>query len=277
MAFALGPRAVEAGYRLAAFDTIDSTNREALDRARAGDAGGIWIVSSIQEAGRGRRGRPWETARGNLAASLLTIVEGEALSGATLGFVAGLSLDEALRHVAPSLDVAIAVDAVERGGAGGRDRLRLKWPNDVLLDGAKLAGILLESQLLGDGRYAVVVGIGVNVVSAPKDVPYPAIALADLGVAVDAEGLFNALSEAWVGVARVWDRGRGFARVRDLWLSRAAGIGEPAVIRVAGETVAGAFETIDDDGRLVVRADDGSRRTITAGEVHFGTAATVRA
>lgn len=277
MAFALGPKAAEAGYRVAAFETIDSTNREALDRAAAGDVGDLWVVSPRQEAGRGRRGRPWATAEGNLAASILTIIEGEAIAGATLGFVAGLSLDEALRRVAPSLDVAIAVDAVERGGAARRDRLRLKWPNDVLLDGAKLAGILLETRPLGAGRHAVVAGIGVNVVSAPTDVPYPATSLVDLGVVATAESLFAALAEAWVGVARVWDGGRSFPRIRDLWLARAAGIGEPAVVRIAGEVVAGVLETIDDQGRLVIRGQDGGQRTITAGDVHFGTAATVRA
>ncbi len=274
MAFTLGRKAEEAGYRLVAHDTIGSTNQDALDRAAAGDAGPLWVVSAAQTAGRGRRGRAWQSQRGNLAASVLSVHEGNPATGATLGFVAGLALDEALRRVAPSLDTAVVLDAVERGG-GGRDRLRLKWPNDVLVDGAKLAGILLEARPLASG-IAIVAGIGVNVVSAPDDVPYPARALRDLGVAADAEGLFAALSDAWVGIDRLWDGGRGFHRIRDLWLDRAGGIGEPAAVNVGGAVFSGVFETIDDEGRLVLRDSEGNRRTITAGDVHFGVAATVR-
>lgn len=276
MAFALGPRADAAGYRLVAHETIASTNQDALERAAAGDAGRVWIVSAHQTAGRGRRGREWQTPAGNLAASLLTIVAPGDTANATLGFVAGLALDEALRRVAPSLDVAVALDAVERG-PGSRDRLRLKWPNDVLIDGAKLAGILLEARPLPGNATAVVVGIGVNVVAAPEGLPYPATSLRALGAAVDAVTLFAALSDAWVGIERMWDAGRGFRTIRDLWLGRAGGIGDPVVVNAGGSVYAGVFETIDDEGRLVLRSQEGDRRTISAGEVHFGVTATVRA
>lgn len=274
MAFALGRKAREAGYRLVAHDTIGSTNQDALERALAGDSGDLWVASAHQSAGRGRRGRGWETATGNLAASILTLVDDIAAIGATLGFVAGIALDDALRRVAPSLDSDIAFDAVDRGMRTGR--VRLKWPNDVLVDGAKIAGILLEARPLPDGRSAVVAGMGVNVVNAPEGVPYPVTCLATLGAAVSAAGLFEALSDAWVGAARLWDGGRGFAKVRDLWLAHAAGLGERAEVKVGDDVIAGTFETIDDEGRLVMRGARGDRTTITAGEVHFGMAATVR-
>jgi BirA family transcriptional regulator, biotin operon repressor / biotin---[acetyl-CoA-carboxylase] ligase len=277
MAFALGPKAQAAGYRLVVHDTIASTNQDALQRATAGDPGRLWVASTHQSAGRGRRGRLWETPVGNLAASLLLLVDEGAAVGATLGFAAGVALDEALRRVAPSLDVAMALDAVEKAGEGGRDRLRLKWPNDIILDGAKLAGILLEAQPMAGGGIAIVIGIGVNVTAAPRGLPYPATALAELGVAVDAAGLFGALSEAWVGVARIWDGGRGFGKVRDIWLERATGLGQPAAVRIGSEVFSGVFETIDDDGRLIIRTAEGDRRAISAGEVHFASAATVRA
>ena len=273
MEFTLGPKARAAGYRLDSHPTITSTNAEALRLARAGDGGRLWVVSPHQTAGRGRRGRAWETPPGNLAATILTLVDCPPTHAATLGFVAGLSLDEALRRTAPSLAVAMALDGVE--GVGGR--LRLKWPNDVILDGSKLAGILLEAEPLAGGRLAIAVGIGVNVVAAPAGLPYPATSLAGLGVGVDAAGLFAALAEAWAGIERIWDNARGFEVIRGLWLDRAAGLGERVSVAVGGEVLSGVFETIDGEGRLIVRSDDGSTRAISAGEVHFGAAATVHA
>jgi BirA family biotin operon repressor/biotin-[acetyl-CoA-carboxylase] ligase len=260
MAFALGPKAKAAGYRLDARATVGSTNAEALALARAGDPGRLWVASDHQSAGRGRRSNAWETPRGNLAATVLSVVAAPPATAATLGFVAGLCLDEAVRSAA-------AIPA---------DRLRLKWPNDVLLDGRKLAGILLEAEIRGGGDVAVAVGIGVNVVGAPSGLPYPAAALADAGASIDAAGLFLALAEAWAGVARLWDGGRGFAAIRRLWLERAAGIGAPVSVRLGSDVLSGTFETIDGDGRLVVRAADGGERTVSAGEVHLGMAATAR-
>jgi BirA family biotin operon repressor/biotin-[acetyl-CoA-carboxylase] ligase len=273
MAFALGEKAQVAGYRLEQFETIGSTNAVAMGRARAGDPGRLWIVSDFQSEGRGRRGSQWATVKGNLAASVFLPVNADPAVAATLGFVAGLSLDEALRRVAPGLAVAIAMDGLERGSDRQSSRLRLKWPNDVLLDGGKLAGILLEAEPLADGRLAIVAGIGVNVVEAPAGLPYPTAALASLGSSARATDLFAALSDAWAGIERIWDGGRGFPRIRDLWLDRAAGVGEEAVIRIGGEVLRGRFETIDNEGRLLIRLGDGSLRPVSAGEVHFGAVA----
>ena len=276
MEFELGGKAQENGYRLAAFSTIGSTNAEALARARAGDLGRLWVVSPEQTAGRGRRGRSWSTPVGNLAASLLLIVEQDPSVAATLGFVAGLALDEALRAVAPSLAVRIALDGMEGGAASARDRLQLKWPNDVLLDGAKLAGILLEAEPLGGKRLAVIIGIGANVVEAPAGLPYPATSLRALSVPVDAAKLFRALSDAWAVLERIWNNGHGFETIRRLWLDRAAGLGERVAVHAGDGVTSGIFETIDERGRLLVRGDDGAMRTIAAGDVHFGATATVR-
>jgi BirA family biotin operon repressor/biotin-[acetyl-CoA-carboxylase] ligase len=276
MDFALGSGALKAGYRLAVFPEVGSTNAEALAAGRARDPGRIWFVTDHQTAGRGRRGSAWATPPGNLAASLLVIAPVEPGAAASLGFVAGLALDEALRVVAPSLAVQIALDGIEGGGAGQADRLRLKWPNDVLLDGAKLAGILLEGETLEDRGFAVVIGIGVNVAHAPVGLPYPAVALRSLGVAVDAAVLFAALSDAWAGLERIWAGGKGFGVIRRLWLQRAAGVGGHVAVRLGGEVVSGTFETIDDTGRLLVRLPDGGVRTVAAGEVHFGAVATAR-
>jgi BirA family biotin operon repressor/biotin-[acetyl-CoA-carboxylase] ligase len=270
MAFALGAKASAAGYRLEEHETIGSTNAVAMARARDGDAGRLWVVCDFQSEGRGRRGSQWATAKGNLASSLFIAVDAAPGVAATLGFVAGLSLDEALRRVAPSLAAAFAMDGLQPGADRQAARLRLKWPNDVLLDGGKLAGILLEAAPLPNGKLAVVIGIGVNVVEAPSGLPYPTAALAGLGIRLSAADLFAALSDCWSVIERIWDGGRGFPRIRDLWLDRAAGVGEEAVIRIGQEVMRGRFETIDSEGRLMIRLGDGTLRPISAGEVHFG-------
>ena len=266
MGFALSPRAKAAGYRLQAFDTIDSTNAEAMRLGRAGERGPLWIVSRHQSAGRGRRGRAWATPKGNLAATLLLTLDLPPVRTATLGFVAGLALREGLTGLAGS-----------RGRHGRRPtRFALKWPNDLLADGAKIAGILLESDTGPTGAPIVAVGLGLNIAGSPQDAPYPATSLAELGYELAAEQVFHALSESWVAYASIWDAGHGMSRIRELWLAEAAGLGRPISVRLDREVVSGVFETIDEAGQLVIRTSAGLRRTIAAGEVHFGAAASVR-
>ena len=273
MTFALAPTAILDGYRLEAHETVGSTNQLALERVRQGDPGRLWIVSKRQESGRGRRGRNWETPHGNLAATLALTGIGELKLAATLGFVAGLALSDALAAIVPDGKIGIGVD----GGGKTRSRFELKWPNDVLADGAKLAGILLESAQLDGGRYALAIGIGVNVVAHPEGLPYPATSLAALGANVDAETLFLALSDAWTANARDWDEGRGLTRIRNNWLARAAGLGSDVAVRVDGNVVRGVFETIDEDCRFVIRMRGGELVRIAAGDVHFGAVASAGA
>ena len=272
--FALGAKAKAAGYRLAGFDEIGSTNNEALAAAAAGDPGGIWFAARHQTAGRGRRGRQWHSMPGNLAASLLIVPDTTPDLIATLGFVAGVALNRGLSAVLPEGIFRIGIDGAD--GADGRSRIALKWPNDVLADGAKLSGILLEATKTPDGRSAIVLGCGVNIVSAPGDTLYPATSLQALGVERNAEDVFEALSDAWVEVFSLWDDGRGVTAVLDLWRASAAGIGAPVAVSQDGVVRRGIFETIDASGRLIIRDDDGSRYPITAGDVHFGATASAR-
>ncbi|QDZ02857.1 biotin--[acetyl-CoA-carboxylase] ligase [Nitratireductor mangrovi] len=275
MAFALAPTAAAAGYRVESFDTIGSTNAAALERARAGGAGRTWFVSKRQESGRGRRGRAWVAADGNLAATLLLVDCCPLPVAATLGFVAGLAMGEALEATAPGARIAIGTDGADNRAA--RMRFQLKWPNDVLAGGAKLAGILLESTLLGDKSFAVAIGIGVNVVDHPRDVPFPATSLNALGSECDAETLFLALSDAWVETERLWDGGRGLAAIRNRWIDRAAGLGGEVAVRIDGEIVRGTFATIDADCHFVLRDRHGRQLKIAAGDVHFGAIASAAA
>jgi BirA family biotin operon repressor/biotin-[acetyl-CoA-carboxylase] ligase len=275
MGFSLAPTASAAGYRLEAFDTVGSTNALALERAREADPGRLWLVARRQETGRGRRGRAWSSPEGNLAASLLLVPDCELKHAATLGFVAGLALADALAAAAPEVKPRIGVDSGDLigGNCGSNGRFTLKWPNDVLADGAKLSGILLESVMLDSGRFALAIGIGVNVAAHPDDTPYPATSLAALGAACDAERLFLALSDAWVENERLWADGRGLAAIRDRWLGRAAGLGSEVAVRIDGEVVRGIFETIDEECRFVIRKQDGACVTVAAGDVHFGAVA----
>jgi BirA family biotin operon repressor/biotin-[acetyl-CoA-carboxylase] ligase len=269
MTFLLGPRAVSAGYRLAAFDHIGSTNAEAMAHAREGERGPIWFVTSEQTAGRGRRHRPWIAPRGNLASSVLEVVDVSPAVAATLGFAAGLALEAALQKV--------SIEASLRSAGSDDMKFSLKWPNDVLAGRQKLAGILLEAEAVADERLAVVVGIGTNVVAAPEGTPTPATSLAALGVHIGAEELFATLSDAWAEFRGIWDRGRGFGEIRRLWLERAAGLGQSVAVRTSGATVEGTFDTIDETGCLIVRTSGGQRVPISAGDVYFGSAASAGA
>ncbi|WP_436641813.1 biotin--[acetyl-CoA-carboxylase] ligase [Microbaculum sp. FT89] len=258
MGFVLGSAAARAGYRLESFDAIGSTNDEALKRIRAGESGPIWLVTSSQTSGHGRRGRAWQGPPGNLAASLLLTTSVPVNIAATLGFVAGLSLSDALMR----LDI-------------GEASISLKWPNDVLVNGAKISGILLEGEPRDDDASAVVVGIGVNVVAAPQGVPYPAVCLAGLGATVTAEELFAVLSDCWIERCAQWNDGQGMESIRSTWLERASGIGGQVAVKSGPREVHGTFETLDADGRLVVRTDAGERVLVSAGDVHFGDAASM--
>lgn len=273
MPFTLGPRARAAGYRLHGFESVGSTNSLAVDAAREGDPGRAWFAALRQTAGRGRRGRLWETEAGNLAASLLLIFETEGSDIAGLGFVAGVALGAALRTALPDLDLRIGLDGADGREKGAPARIALKWPNDVLLDGAKLAGILLEAQKLPGGAQAVVIGIGVNVVSAPADLPYPATSITAQGGGVDAAALLVALSDHWVSVYDLWRGGRGLPEVLALWREYAAGIGAPVAVTTANGIERGIFDDIDDSGRLLIRKPDGTKIMVSAGDVHFGVTA----
>lgn len=271
MGFSLAPTAAAAGFRLEAFDTVGSTNAVALERARGGDVGRLWLVSKNQQQGRGRRGRSWQTQQGNLAATLLLIPDMGLKHAATLGFVAGLTLADALAASAPDIRFGVGVD----GGSvsGQRGRFELKWPNDVLAGGAKLSGILLESTMLADQRFALAIGIGVNVIAHPDDTPYPSTSLAALGSSCDAERLFLALSDAWIENERLWAGGRGLSVIRERWLKQAAGLGSDVAVRIDGAVVRGVFETIDEECRFIIRRNDGSHVAVAAGDVHFGAVA----
>jgi BirA family biotin operon repressor/biotin-[acetyl-CoA-carboxylase] ligase len=255
-----------AGYRRHAFDELPSTNVEALAAARRGEAGALWVTAAVQTAGKGRRGRAWSTERGNLAASLLLIDPAPPALAPTLSFVAAVALHRAILDAGSD---GLVPPAFHGGGTSSLEkRLALKWPNDLLLDGRKVSGILVEGENQPGGRIAVVVGIGVNCASHPDLAGLsPATSFAAAGVAIDAEGLFVALALRMAEAIAVWNRGAGFAATRAAWLERAVGIGQSIRVNLSDRSVGGRFEALDETGRLVLARADGGRETFSTGEV----------
>ena len=242
--------ALPEGFRLHRYETLGSTNDEAKALARAGAPEGTLVWAGEQTAGRGRRGRIWLSPPGNLYLSLVMRPAGAPSRAAQLGFVAALGLGDALAAL-----------------AGPALHLRYKWPNDLLANGRKFAGILLESETsANDSVDFVVVGIGVNIVCAPGDVEFPATSLAAEGVAgVTPPVLLEGFARHFEGWARRWGEA-GFAPLRMAWLARASGLGERVRVRLERSTLFGRFLDLDDDGALVLDAAEGRRR-IAAGEV----------
>ncbi|HEY1879396.1 MAG TPA: biotin--[acetyl-CoA-carboxylase] ligase [Caulobacteraceae bacterium] len=234
-----------------ALDEIDSTNAEARRRAEASQTGPLWITALRQTAGRGRRGRSWETGEGNLAATYLFTTTRKPAEAAQVSFVAALAAaDLASRCVPPS-------------------KVSLKWPNDLLIAGKKAAGILAESGL-GEEDLWVAVGIGVNLAKAPASPERPATSFAEHMSAPPPAPLdaLTVLAEAFDRWRGLWDGG-GFGPIADAWTERAHGIGERCIARLANETVDGIAEGLDSDGALKLRTANGNVRRITAGDVFF--------
>jgi BirA family biotin operon repressor/biotin-[acetyl-CoA-carboxylase] ligase len=248
-----GPQLPE-GYVLHAFDRLESTNDEARRLAEQGAAAGAVVVAGEQLKGRGRHGRAWTSPPGNLYASLLLRPEGTLAEAAQLSLVASLALAEALIALAPPP----ATD------------VRVKWPNDVLVRGAKVAGLLLESAAAADERVDwLIIGSGVNIASAPVGTSYPATALRYEGfpliTPLDLLARYLGMLDDWL--AR-WRTG-GFAAVRPAWLALGSGVGDRVRLRLGREEVAGRFLDVTDQGALLVAQDGAPGRQITAGELLF--------
>jgi BirA family transcriptional regulator, biotin operon repressor / biotin---[acetyl-CoA-carboxylase] ligase len=237
-----------SGKHVVVLDLVDSTNAEALRRAGAGERGPFWIVAREQSAGRGRRGRAWASPAGNLHATLMLVDPAPPAVAPQLAFVAGLALHDAVAAAAPSL----------------APRLALKWPNDLLCMGRKMAGVLIEGE--GD-PVAVAVGIGVNCCHHPEATEFPATNVAAEGADVSTGTLFEGLAAAMAARLHQWNHCSCFAGIRTAWLERAAGVGEPVRVRLSGHETAGRFETIDASGRLVLRTSAGELEAIAAGDV----------
>jgi BirA family biotin operon repressor/biotin-[acetyl-CoA-carboxylase] ligase len=236
---------IEAGAPVLTFGALDSTNEEAKRRAQGGQYGPCWLMAHQQTAGRGRRGRTWESAEGALFATYLGHTSASPSCLALLGFAAAVAVAECL-------------DSVGATGA------RLKWPNDVFLHGGKVAGVLLESSARPGGGLWFALGIGVNAGAAPIGLDRP---VSGAGSALAPLAMLDRIADRLAPLAAPLPLG-DFTKVREAWLSRAAGLGEPVHTQLNGETISGTFADLEADGALALDTAHGRVR-ITAGEVFF--------
>ena len=236
-------------FRVETVAEIDSTNDELKRRALAGAEEGLVLRAGLQTAGRGRRGRNWVSEPGNLYVSLLLRPEKSAADAATLGFVAAIALGRLLRAI-------LKVPVLH------------KWPNDVLVDGRKISGILLESGGITGGKVDwLVLGMGVNLRHHPEASLYPTTDLvAAGGPSLTADQALDLLLAEFQPCYETW-LCQGFAALRADWLAHCAGLGETVLARLEKEEVSGRFDDIEADGTLIVALSDGSRRRIAAGDI----------
>lgn len=231
-----------------------STNAHAMTLAIQGTPPPLWVWAGRQTKGRGRLGRDWDSPEGNLYASLLLQLNGPANAMGGLPLVAGLAARDAIAAVSSA---ALA------------QRLRLKWPNDIMLDGAKLGGVLIESLVLGADARAVVIGTGLNLASAPSGLGRAVTSLREHGCHVAPDQALTALAEASARWLDIWENGAGFHLIRAAWLRHAVALGAPISVTLGGEKVAGRFAGLDERGALRLHQDSGER-VITAGDVAIG-------
>jgi BirA family biotin operon repressor/biotin-[acetyl-CoA-carboxylase] ligase len=241
------------GYVLHAHQRLGSTNDEARRLAEASAPAGTVVLAAEQSRGRGRHGRQWASPPGNLYCSVLLRPDCAMALATQLSLVAGLALAEALATLAP--------EAVE---------LQLKWPNDVLIGGAKTAGILLEGTSDADGRSSwVVAGTGVNLVSCPAGLRYPVTCLAREGFPPLApEAVLEAYLQQLDDWLRTW-REAGFGAVRRAWLARGFGLGSEIRLRLDRGELRGRWLDLTDTGSLLVEQAGGHRREIATGDIFY--------
>lgn len=259
--FVLSPNAILAGHRVNSFQSVTSTNAIAMQFAKeviknTGKEIGVpntWFVANEQTQGRGRRGRVWQSQQGNLAASLIVILPKNTPAPELLGFVAGIALAKTVKQLL---------------GVRGKD-VSVKWPNDLLLSDAKLAGILLESEILASGERIVIIGMGLNVKSAPEGLAYSTCCLGDIDPTISPNDVFTKLSENWVESFNLWDYNAGGKFILTQWRDLAAGIGHPIKIMRSKDVIEGIFETIDEQGHLIIKTSSGHIEKVTTGDVQF--------
>jgi len=243
------------GHRALYLAETPSTNSHAMELAARGAHTPLWVWAGRQTKGRGRLGRGWDSPQGNLYASMILRCDAPAGAIGGLPLLAGLAARDAIEAVS--------------GGAPFAGRLRLKWPNDIMLDGAKLGGVLIESMVLDDRSRAVVIGTGLNLAVAPSDIGRAAVCVRDYGCEAGPGETLGALASATQRWLAVWANGSGFAAIRANWLCHADPLGAPISVKLGGAQIEGRFGGLDETGALRLRLGAGER-LITAGDVAIG-------
>ncbi|WP_273759987.1 biotin--[acetyl-CoA-carboxylase] ligase [Bartonella sp. ML70XJBT.G] len=264
MVYILSDFAQKQGYTVEAYESVDSTNLIAQQKAQAGHKGYLWVVAQEQTKGRARRGRVWSSPKGNLYSSLLLIDGIVHQTAAQLGFVAGVSVVE-------------TIEQFTENEKQKSDIVSLKWPNDILLRGAKSAGILLEIFKLPSMQDALVLGIGINVKHHYENAPYLTSSLKNIGLDIEREQLFTVLTECFAKNYLLWKQLGGCDVIREKWLLYSAHLGQHVKIVNDEKIIEGIFDGLDRDFNCIIKQKNGEKSIITAGDVHFGSAASVHA
>lgn len=242
------------GWRVHAFDAIDSTNAEAMRLAAGGERCPLWITARHQTSGRGRSGRTWASAGASLAATLLFAPRCPVSALSQLSLVAGVAGYNTVAAVLP--DTARAL-------------VRLKWPNDVLIGMAKVSGILVESSIFGE-QAMVAIGTGINIEAAPCIAGRDITAIGAHGADADFAGLSAALARSLAHWLAVWADGAGFEAIRQAWLDRGGPLDAPMTVNAGGELAAGRYAGLDVDGGLLLSIDPDGMRKFSFGDVALG-------
>ncbi len=236
---------------------VDSTNDYAKRMAEAGEANPHWIYADTQTAGRGRRGREWVSPIGNLMATLYLPCQLPSIRGGEVAFVAGLAIDACVQDLLTGTAHVVAI----------------KYPNDILVNGAKISGMLLEtttSPSAGAGNLDwIAIGIGINLAHHPEDTPYPATSIAALiGNTPPPKDVLVQLADYFTQYFTLW-QDKGIAAILEMWRKRAHHIGKPIEVRLHDKTISGTFESIDDTGTLILREAGGGCQHINTGDIFF--------
>ena len=243
-------------YRVVEFDTIDSTNSEALRRAASGERGPLWLRADQQTVGRGRSGRPWSSPTGNLAATLLFEPTCPPDKLHQLSLLTGVAVCDAL--------------GAALGNQPDKPKARLKWPNDILIDDVKVCGILVESSIFAD-RTVAVIGIGCNLAYLPDVEDRSVTCLADhVTPAPQPSEFLEAVSEELHRWLSAWNCGQDFAAVREAWLARTYPLGARISVRTGTDFIEGIFAGLGEDGALLLEESTGNLRAFHYGDVAVG-------
>lgn len=243
-------------YRYISLGAVTSTSDICFENAREGAASGLWVLAESQTGGRGRRGRAWVSEPGNFYASLLLIDDGQP-DLSVLPLAIAVAISRAIDHILPQ----------------SAPRTQVKWPNDILIEGQKICGMLLEVQMLQNGLRACVLGCGVNMAHHPSEALYPTCATQTYGADATPEQLLSYVMAEVTDILDIWDNGKHISAIRKLWLEKAAGVGQLIEVRLPSKSFSGLFVGLAQNGNLILKRDDGTELQIAAGDVFLSRAA----
>lgn len=252
LAHKLGP----TDYRHINLGSVTSTSDVCFQKAGEGEASGLWVLAESQTGGRGRRGRAWVSKPGNFYASLLLIDDGRP--------------DLSALPLAVAVAVARAIDYILPDNA---PKTHVKWPNDILIAGQKVCGMLLEVEMLENGQRAIVLGCGINMAHHPSEALYPTCATSGYGSDATPHQLLPYIMAEISDILDIWDNGQHISAIRKLWLDKAAGVGQLIEVRLPNKSLSGLFVGLAQNGNLILKRDDGSQLQIAAGDVFLSRAA----